>query len=134
MDVDGQSSGSVLGTPGFMAPEVLLGQAKPSARSDLFSLAVLLFRLLTRHDPFRGQRELEIRCLDEPARRRLYGDEALFIFDPDDPHNRPDPIEHSAALITWPIYPASLQRLFELQLRCFRQFQHCVQPVSGCPA
>ena len=39
-------------------PEVLLGQAKPSARSDLFSLAVLLFRLLTRHDPFRGQREL----------------------------------------------------------------------------
>ena len=113
VDVDGQSSGSVLGTPGFMAPEVLLGQAKPSARSDLFSLAVLLFRLLTRHDPFRGQRELEIRCLDEPARRRLYGDEALFIFDADDPRNRPDPIEHSAALTTWPIYPAGLQRLFE---------------------
>ncbi len=112
VDVDGQSSSSVLGTPGFMAPEVLLGQAKPSARSDLFSLAVLLFRLLTRHDPFRGQRELAIRCLDEPARRRLYGEEALFIFDPNDSSNRPDPIEHSAALITWPIYPASLQRLF----------------------
>ena len=113
VDVDGQSSGSVLGTPGFMAPEVLLGQARPSARSDLFSLAVLLFRLLTRHDPFRGQRELAIRCLDEPARRRLYGEEALFIFDPDDNRNRPDPIEHSAALTTWPIYPAGLQRLFE---------------------
>jgi serine/threonine protein kinase len=113
VDVDGQSSGSVLGTPGFMAPEVLLGQARPSARSDLFSLAVLLFRLLTRHDPFRGQRELAIRCLDEPARRRLYGEEALFIFDPDDNRNRPDPIEHSAALTTWPIYPACLQRLFE---------------------
>ena len=113
VDIDGQGQGSVLGTPGFMAPEVLLGQARPSTSSDLFSLAVLLFRLLTRHDPFRGQRELEIRCLDEPARRRLYGDEALFIFDADDPRNRPDPIEHSAALITWPIYPASLQRLFE---------------------
>jgi serine/threonine protein kinase len=113
VDIDGQGQGSVLGTPGFMAPEVLLGQARPSASSDLFSLAVLLFRLLTRHDPFRGQLELAIRCLDEPARRRLYGEEALFIFDPVDARNRPDPIEHAAALITWPIYPTGLQRLFE---------------------
>ncbi len=113
VDIDGRGQGSVLGTPGFMAPEVLLGQARPSASSDLFSLAVLLFRLLTRHDPFRGQQELRIRCLDEPARRRLYGEEALFIFDPLDSRNRPDPIEHAAALITWPIYPPALQRLFE---------------------
>ena len=113
VDIDGQGQGSVLGTPGFMAPEVLLGQARPGTGSDLFSLAVLLFRLLTRHDPFRGARELAIRCLDEPARRRLYGEEALFIFDPADASNRPDPIEHSAAWITWPIYPRSLQQLFE---------------------
>ena len=113
VDIDGRGQGSVLGTPGFMAPEVLLGQARPGAASDLFSLAVLLFRLLTRHDPFRGARELAIRCLDEPARRRLYGEEALFIFDPTDAGNRPDPSEHSAALITWPIYPRSLQQLFE---------------------
>ena len=113
VDIDGQGQGSVLGTPGFMAPEVLLGQARPGAASDLFSLAVLLFRLLSRHDPFRGARELAIRCLDEPARRRLYGEEALFIFDPVDAGNRPDPVEHSAALITWPIYPRSLQQLFE---------------------
>ncbi|MFM2204975.1 MAG: hypothetical protein RLZZ560_370 [Cyanobacteriota bacterium] len=116
VDIDGQGGGSVLGTPGFMAPEVLLGQAKPCASSDQFSLAVLLFRLLTRHDPFRGQRELAIRCLDEPARRRLYGEEALFIFDPGDPSNRPDPEEHAAALVTWPIYPRALQELFE---QCF---------------
>ena len=114
--VDGQCAGSVLGTPGFMAPEVLLGAAKPSASSDQFSLAVLLFRLLTRHDPFRGQMELAIRCLDEPARRRLYGEEALFIFDPNDSRNRPDPIEHPAALLTWPIYPPALQALF---VQCF---------------
>ena len=112
VDIDGQGGGSVLGTPGFMAPEVLLGQAKPTASSDLFSLAVLIFRLLTRHDPFRGRRELAIRCLDEPARRRLYGEEPLFIFDPDDDGNRPDPQEHAAALITWPIYPPALQALF----------------------
>ena len=112
VDIDGRDPGSVLGTPGFMAPEVLLRRARPSAGSDLFSLAVLIFRLLTRHDPFRGRRELAIRCLDEPARRRLYGEEPLFIFDPDDERNRPDPEEHAAALITWPIYPPALQALF----------------------
>ena len=58
--VNGQDPGGVLGTPGFMAPEVLLQQARPGTASDLFSLAVLLFRLLTRHDPLRGQMELAI--------------------------------------------------------------------------
>jgi len=130
VDIDGQGGGSVLGTPGFMAPEVLLGQAKPSASSDLFSLAVLIFRLLTRHDPFRGRRELAIRCLDEPARRRLYGEEALFIFDPTDAGNRPDPTEHAAALVTWPIYPRPLQQLFE---QCFGPGLHQPQqrPLTG---
>jgi serine/threonine protein kinase len=113
VDVDGRDLGSVLGTPGFMAPEILLGQARPGADSDLFSLAVLIFRLLTRHDPFKGQLELAIRCLDEPARRRLYGEDPVFIFDPGDGRNRPDPIEHAAALITWPIYPERIKALFE---------------------
>lgn len=113
VDVDGRDLGSVLGTPGFMAPEILLGKARPGASSDLFSLAVLIFRLLTRHDPLKGQLELAIRCLDEPARRRLYGEDPVFIFDPRDPRNRPDPIEHAAALITWPIYPERLKALFE---------------------
>lgn len=113
VDVDGRDLGAVLGTPGFMAPEILMGLARPGANSDLFSLAVLIFRLLTRHDPLRGRRELAIRCLDEPARRRLYGEDPLFIFDPVDPSNRPDPIEHAAALITWPIYPEPIKKLFE---------------------
>lgn len=112
VDVDGRDPAGVLGTPGFIAPEVLMGRSRPSANSDLHSLAVLLFRLLTRHDPFRGAMELQIRCLDEPARRRLYGEDPVFIFDPADPRNYPDPELHSAAMITWPIYPESLQALF----------------------
>ena len=128
--IDGQGAGSVLGTPGFMAPEVLLGAAKPSASTDQFSLAVLLFRLLTRHDPFRGRQELAIRCLDEPARRRLYGEEALFIFDPENPANRPDPEEHAAALLTWPIYPRSLQQLFETSFGAGLR-QPGMRPLTG---
>jgi serine/threonine protein kinase len=121
VDVDGRGLGSVLGTPGFMAPEILMRKARPGANSDLFSLAVLIFRLLTRHDPLKGQMELEIRCLDEPARRRLYGEDPVFIFDPRDQRNRPDPQLHSAALITWPIYPSELQNLF---LQTFSEGMH----------
>lgn len=116
VDVNGSDLGSVKGTPGFMAPEVLFGKARPGTSSDLFSLAVLIFRLLTRHDPFLGRLELEIRCLDEPARRRLYGEDPVFIFDTDDARNRPDPLTHPAPLVTWPIYPAHLQQLFQQSL------------------
>jgi DNA-binding helix-hairpin-helix protein with protein kinase domain len=112
VEVDGRDLGSVLGTPGFMAPEILMGRSRPGASSDLHALAVLIFRLLTRHDPFRGAMELAIRCLDEPARRRLYGEDPVFIFDPLDPRNRPDPEQHAAALLTWPIYPDDVQALF----------------------
>ena len=44
--------------------------------------------------------ELQIRCLDEPARRKLYGEDPAFIYDPDDLRNRPDPEVHQAAVIT----------------------------------
>ena len=113
VDVSGRAGGAVIGTWGFMAPEVALGQAKPNDRSDLFSLAALLFQLLTRHDPFRGALELAIPCLDLPGRRRLYAEDPVFVFDPLNDRNRPDPIEHGAALLTWPIYPRPLQELFE---------------------
>jgi|688.fasta_scaffold01073_51 DNA-binding helix-hairpin-helix protein with protein kinase domain len=111
--VTGAGRGAALGTPGFMAPEVLLGQARPSSGSDLFSLAVLLFRLLTRSDPFKGRLELGIRCLDLPAQRQLYGVDPVFVFDARDDRNRPDPEVHRAACLTWPIYPPELQRHFQ---------------------
>ena len=113
VEENGKNRGLALGTAGFMAPEVLLGQDKPSAESDLFSMAVLMFHLLTRSDPLKGAMELQIRCLDEPAKRRLYGEDPVFIFDPDDVRNRPDPDVHQAAVITWPIYPVRLQQLFQ---------------------
>jgi len=113
VDVSGRGGGAVVGTWGFMAPEVALGRARPDGGSDLFSLAVLLFHLLTRHDPFKGALERAIPCLDLPSRRRLYAEAPLFVFDPRDSRNRPDPIEHAAALLTWPLYPRPLQQLFE---------------------
>jgi serine/threonine protein kinase len=45
--------GQVLGSPAFMAPEQLTDEGS-DARSDLFSLGVILYYMLTGHRPFQG--------------------------------------------------------------------------------
>ncbi|MGA2721375.1 MAG: serine/threonine protein kinase [Bryobacteraceae bacterium] len=110
--VDGETGAGVLGTPRFMAPEVVTGQGRPGIQTDLYSLAVLLFYLFVVHHPLEGARELAIHSFDLPAMNRLYGDEPVFIFDPRDTSNRPVPGYHDNALAIWPIYPAFLRELF----------------------
>jgi len=48
--------GNVVGTPGYMAPEVLYGAA-PSASSDLYSLGCLLYEVATGRLPFQSYAE-----------------------------------------------------------------------------
>lgn len=110
--VNGEDEGGILGTPRFMAPEVVRGDCLPNTHTDLFSLAVLLFYMFMMHHPLEGKKELEIHCFDLPAMTKLYGTEPLFIFDPDDDANQPIPGDHDNALVFWPIYPQFLRDLF----------------------
>lgn len=110
---------SVLGTPDFMAPEVVRGQASPSRQTDLYSLAILLFYLFHIQHPLMGRRMLSIRSWDLPARTKMLGTEPLFIFDPHDRSNEAvdkhtDPLGEAGhnALLYWPIYPQFLRDSF----------------------
>jgi serine/threonine-protein kinase len=49
----GADAGAVAGTPMYLAPEVLAGEP-PTIQSDLYSLGVLLFHLLTAAYPYSG--------------------------------------------------------------------------------
>ncbi len=109
---EGDGDPGVLGTPRFMAPELVVGSGKPSLASDLYSLSVLLFYLFFIHHPLEGRLESEIRCFDLPAMTRLYGTHPVFIFDPDNRVNRPVPRLHDNALIYWQLYPRFLRDLF----------------------
>ncbi len=113
VDID-RTPGGIMGTWGFMAPEVALGRSGPSSMSDRFSLAVLLFYIFMLGHPLKGRAEatLPYNADDPDGSKRLCAVKPVFVFDPEDDSNRPVPGLHDAVLNFWPIYPESLRNLF----------------------
>ncbi len=64
------------------------------------------------HHPLAGKREADIKCLDQAALTKLFGEEPLFIFDPNDHSNAPVKGYQDNPLLYWPIYPQFLRDLF----------------------
>jgi eukaryotic-like serine/threonine-protein kinase len=121
VDFNNTNPGSVLGTPRFMAPEIVRRQSRPSIETDLFSLAVLLFYMFMIHHPLEGQQEAAIKNLDAQAMTYLYGTHPVFIFDPNNDSNRPVEEYHQTVIEYWQIYPQFLRDLF---IKAFTQGIH----------
>jgi len=103
----------VLGKPRYMAPEIVVGKGKvlPNTQSDRYSLSVILFLILFSSHPLEGERWL-VPCMTESLAEKLYGSDAVFIFDPDDDTNRPVKNIHVNAINRWRFMPAYLKNMF----------------------
>lgn len=89
--VPGLYPADVLGTPDFMAPEVVASQGTaqqvmPSRATDLHALAVLCYLYFFHRHPLRGRK---IWSQDEKEQEKLEtGEKAIFVEHPNDPSNR----------------------------------------------
>jgi len=71
----GTQPGVIMGTPLYMSPEQISG-AEVDHRTDVFSLGIILFEMLTGHRPFRGASPAELT--------------AAILRDPPPPVTKPD--------------------------------------------
>ncbi len=107
--VPGVAPPSVLGTPGYIAPEVLSSKAQPSIATDKHALAVLLYELLLQRHPLQGKRVNSTRSAEEDEQLSM-GARALYVEHPTDRRNPPSqPIQIPVA------------RLGPYLARCFTQ-------------
>lgn len=100
----------IAGKQRYMAPEVVLGSV-PDKRSDRFSLAVILFRMLFIEHPLEGKYSTPP-CMTPELEKKFYGSDPVFVLDPDDDRNAANNQLNTNTLRFWKIYPEYIRELF----------------------
>lgn len=101
----------VKGMPKYMAPEVVLNKTRPNTHTDRFSLAIILFRLFYIDHPLEGRYTVQFPLTDAIG-AQLFGEKPVFVYDPDNTINRPDPDAHPNVIKRWPMFPPDLTAAF----------------------
>jgi len=101
----------VKGMPKYMAPEVVTNRSKPNTHTDRFSLAIILFRLFYIDHPLEGQYTIKFPLTDAIG-SQLFGDKAVFVYDPKNTVNRPHPEVHPNVIKRWNLFPPDLNAAF----------------------
>ncbi len=100
----------IAGKQRYMAPEVVLG-GMPDKRSDRFSLAVILFRMLFIEHPLEGRYSTPP-CMTPEYEKKFYGSDPVFVLDPEDKRNAANNQLNTNTLRFWKIYPEYIRNLF----------------------
>lgn len=106
----GKNSG-IAGKARYMAPEIVAKKAKPDIKTDRFSLSVVLFMLWVRNHPLEGKAACPV-CMDSSHEKKIYGENPVFVWDPDDNSNRPVQGLHKGAISQWKQLPEYLREEF----------------------
>ena len=114
------SKQTIKGTPGYMAPEVILGD-NPDVRSDQFSFAVFVYRLLVGGFPFEGPytenycNDHDVLPTDNDVRKIIFGKSPIFVWHPQDKRNSIENLndpQSKGQSACWRRVPASVKTLF----------------------
>jgi len=96
----------------YIAPEVLKGEDNPNKQSDLYTLAVLLFKLFFHDHPLEGRAVVSENTLNKEYIMRHYKEKPVFILDPSNDINRPVRGVHYTIISMWKKYPNYLKNMF----------------------
>ena len=101
----------IIGKPRYLAPEIVLGKSKPNVFTDRFSMAILLYMLFFINHPLEGKISLE-NALTPELKKQIYGTEPIFIMNPNDKRNGPDPVAHKNSIMVWKCLPSYMKDIF----------------------